>query len=198
MFLSCCIVYRCVLLFSFSRCRRHSVCQCLLLGRFLVWGFVPPLVFEALTSFSWGFVLILYQDFVLVFYMDSFQSRPRFCVIYAEYSILTQNEMIVGSYWRKKKQQTKTPQNISTSKAAGNNKSKFKNKYVCLLALYESAKSRNDWCFRLRLYEYFLCQAFQFGERLDATTTFCNVVDRFTLHSLTLFRVCSCVYVNEV
>ena len=41
----------------------------------------------------------------------SVQSRPRFCVIYAEYSILTQNEMIVGSYWRKKKQQTKTPQN---------------------------------------------------------------------------------------
>ena len=26
------------------------------------------------------------------------QFRPRFCVIYAEYSILTQNEMIVGSY----------------------------------------------------------------------------------------------------
>ena len=26
------------------------------------------------------------------------QSRPRFCIIYAEYSILTQNEMIVGSY----------------------------------------------------------------------------------------------------
>ena len=33
-FLSCCIVYRCVLLFSFTRCRRHFVCQCLLLGRF--------------------------------------------------------------------------------------------------------------------------------------------------------------------
>ena len=28
----------------------------------------------------------------------SVQFRPRFCVIYAEYSILTQNEMIVGSY----------------------------------------------------------------------------------------------------
>ena len=64
---------------------------------------------------------------------------------------------------------------------------------MCLLALYERAKSRN---FRLRLYEYFLCQAFQFRERLDATTTFCNVADRFTLRSLTLFRVCSCVYVN--
>ena len=67
---------------------------------------------------------------------------------------------------------------------------------MCLLALCERAKSRNDWCFRLRLYEYFLCQAFQFRERLDATTTFCNVADRFTLRSLTLFRVCSCVYVN--
>ena len=64
---------------------------------------------------------------------------------------------------------------------------------MCLLALYERAKSRNDWCFRLRLYEYFLCQAFQFRERLDATTTFCNVAHRFTLRSLTLFRVCSCV-----
>ena len=29
---------------------------------------------------------------------SSVQSRPRFCVTYAEYSILTQNEMIVGSY----------------------------------------------------------------------------------------------------
>ena len=31
-------------------------------------------------------------------YRISVQSRPRFCVIYAECSILTQNEMIVGSY----------------------------------------------------------------------------------------------------
>ena len=99
--------------------------------------------------------------------------------------------MIVGSCWRKKKEQTKTPPKyvflyIGASKAAGNNKSKFKNKYVCLLAVYERAKSRNDWCFRLRLYEYFLCQAFQFRERLDATTT---IDSRFV-------QVCSCVYVN--
>ena len=39
---------------------------------FSVWGFVPPLVFEALFSFCWGFVLILYQGFVLVFIL-----RPR-------------------------------------------------------------------------------------------------------------------------
>ena len=53
LFLSCCIVYCCVLLFRFTRCRRHSVCQCLLLGRFFfpVWGFVPPLVCEVLSSF---------------------------------------------------------------------------------------------------------------------------------------------------
>ena len=44
---------------------------------------------------------------------SSGQSRPRFCVIYAEYYILTQNEMIVGSYWRKKKKQTKNPQNTT-------------------------------------------------------------------------------------
>ena len=36
----------------------------------------------------------------------------------------------------------------------------------------------------LRLYEYFLCQAFQFRERLDATTT---IDSRF---------LCSCVFVN--
>ena len=34
---------------------------------FSVWGFVPPLLFEALSSFCWGFVLMLYQGFVLVF-----------------------------------------------------------------------------------------------------------------------------------
>ena len=132
----------------------------------------------------------------LMLALNSVQSRPRLRRIF--YSDTKWNDC--GVILTQKKQQTKTPQNkfsyISTSKAAGNNKSNFKNKYVCLLALCERAKSRNDWCFRLRLYEYFLCQAFQFRERLDATTTFCNVADRFTLRSLTLFRVCSCVYVN--
>ena len=41
---------------------------------FSVWGFVPPLVFEALFSFCWGFVLILYQGFVLVFYIKASSS----------------------------------------------------------------------------------------------------------------------------
>ena len=41
---------------------------------FSVWGFVPPLVFEALTSFCWGFVLMLYQGFVLVFYIEASSS----------------------------------------------------------------------------------------------------------------------------
>ena len=50
---------------------------------FSVWGFVPPLVFEALTSFCWGFVLMLYQGFVLVFDIEASSSyfilrlRPR-------------------------------------------------------------------------------------------------------------------------
>ena len=41
---------------------------------FSVWGFVPPLVFEALTSFCWGFVLMLYQGFVLVFDIEATSS----------------------------------------------------------------------------------------------------------------------------
>ena len=41
---------------------------------FSVWGFVPPLVFEALTSFCWGFVLMLYQGFVLVFDIEASSS----------------------------------------------------------------------------------------------------------------------------
>ena len=41
---------------------------------FSVWGFVPPLVFEALSSFCWGFVLMLYQGFVLVFYIEASSS----------------------------------------------------------------------------------------------------------------------------
>ena len=101
MFLSCCIVYRCVLLFSFSRCRRHSVCQCLLLGRFFsvrlcsstcIWGvdlicFVEVLsscCIKALSLFFilrlrphilfWGFGLVLYWGFVLIFYFEALAS----------------------------------------------------------------------------------------------------------------------------
>ena len=43
-------------------------------GPFSVWGFVPPLLFEALSSFYWGFVLMLYQGFVLVFYIEASSS----------------------------------------------------------------------------------------------------------------------------
>ena len=98
MFLSCCIVYRCVLLFSFSRCRRHSVCQCLLLGRFFsvrlcsstcIWGvdlillrFCPHVVSRLCPCFFfilrlrphilfWGFGLVLYWGFVLIFYFEA-------------------------------------------------------------------------------------------------------------------------------
>ena len=100
-FLSCCIVYRCVLLFSFSRCRRHSVCQCLLLGRFFsvrlcsstcIWGivlillrFCPHVYFEALSSYfilrprPHCFILrlcphLLYWGFVLIFYFEVLSS----------------------------------------------------------------------------------------------------------------------------
>ena len=51
-FLSCWIVYHCVLLFSFTRCGRHSVCQCLLLGRFFSVRFCS-------STCIWGVVLIL-------------------------------------------------------------------------------------------------------------------------------------------
>ena len=110
------------------------------------------------------------------------QSRLRFCVIHAEYSILTQNEMIVGSYWRKRKKQTKNPQKlyISTSKAAGNNKSKFQNQYVCLLALYEHAK----W---LVFQTTFVRVLFVSGVPIPRETG-------RSIHAS--FRVCSCVYVN--
>ena len=94
MFLSCCIVYRCVLLFSFSRCRRHSVCQCLLLGRFFsvrlcsstcIWGvdlillrFCPHVVSRLCPCFLyWGFVLIFYivfWGFILIFYTEALSS----------------------------------------------------------------------------------------------------------------------------
>ena len=66
---------------------------------FSVWGFVPPLVFEALSSFCWGFVLmfilrlcphilywglvliVLYWGFVLIFYTEALSSYfiLRFC-----------------------------------------------------------------------------------------------------------------------
>ena len=104
MFLSCCIVYRCVLLFSFSRCRRHSVCQCLLLGRFFsvrlcsstcIWGvdlicFVEVLSSCCIKALSLFFILrlrphilhcilrlhphILYWGFVLIFYFEPLSS----------------------------------------------------------------------------------------------------------------------------
>ena len=57
------------------------------------------------------------------------QSRPHFCISDTEYSILTQNVMVVGSYWSKKSQTNKNQKNvtsyISASKAVGNSKSKL-------------------------------------------------------------------------
>ena len=103
-FLSCCIVYRCVLLFSFSRCRRHSVCQCLLLGRFFsvrlcsstcIWSVVLVLLrfcsccIKALSLFFISRLRphILFWGFGLVFYFEASSSyfilrlRPRFILI---------------------------------------------------------------------------------------------------------------------
>ena len=72
--------------------------------------------------------------------MNSVRSRPRFCVIDSEYSILTQNEMIVESYWHKKKRTKKQVTSyISTFKAAGNFTVNLKN-YVSLLAWNQRAK----------------------------------------------------------
>ena len=65
--LSACHVYRGVLLFSFTRCRGHSVCQCLLLGHFFR-------VRLCSSTCIWGIVLMLYQGFVLVFYIESSSS----------------------------------------------------------------------------------------------------------------------------
>ena len=64
---------------------------------------------------QWCFRSSLYSIF-------SVQSRPRFCIIDAEYLILTQNEIIVESYWCKKV----TSYIIITSKAGGKKKSKLK------------------------------------------------------------------------
>ena len=66
----------------------------------------------------------------------------------------------------------------STSKAAGNIKSKFKkNKCAYLL----QTRAPNYWYFRLGEFEYFLCQAFHaFPREIGAyILTFC-IADRFT------------------
>ena len=95
MFLSCCIVYRCVLLFSFSRCQRHSACQCLLLGRSFsvrlcsstcIWGvdliflrFCPHVVSRLCPCFLyWGFVLIFYFEALASYYIEALSS---YCIL---------------------------------------------------------------------------------------------------------------------
>lgn len=66
-------------------------------------------------------------------YSFSVQSRPHFCIIDIEYSILTQNKMIMESYWCKKKKQKKLIYliyTVSNSRVADNNKGKFLKKFV--------------------------------------------------------------------
>ena len=96
-------------------------------------------------------------------YFTSVQSRPRFCVIDTDIP-----------FWRKMKllwHHTNTKRviwyNISSSKAAGSNESKFK-KWVCLLAENECTKwlildflLRSSFCVRPR--------SMQFQERLEHT-----------------------------
>ena len=101
MFLSCCIVYRCVLLFSFTRCRYILSASVLSLGPFFsvrlcsstcIWGVVLvllsfcPHVVSRLSPhiIFWGVVisyfeasssyLFLYWGFVLVFYIEASSS----------------------------------------------------------------------------------------------------------------------------
>ena len=73
-------------------------------------------------------------------YYSSVQSRPRFCVIDGKYSILAQNEMIMESYWRKKKEKKKieVASYINTPRVTGDNKGKFKK--MCFLVWKERAK----------------------------------------------------------
>ena len=89
---------------------------------FSVWGFVPPLVFEALSSFCWGFVLmfilrlcphilywglvliVLYWGFVLIFYTEALSSYfiLRFCPhVYFELCphILYWGFVLIVLYW---------------------------------------------------------------------------------------------------
>ena len=89
-FLSCWIVYHCVLLFSFTRCGRHSVCQCLLLGRFFsvrfcsstcIWGVVlillrrcPHVVSRLCPCFCFVLIFYLFWGFSLVFYFKASSS----------------------------------------------------------------------------------------------------------------------------
>ena len=93
-------MYRCVLLFSCTRCGWHSVCQCLLLGRFFsvrlcsstcIWGvdlillrFCPHVVSRLCPCFLyWGFVLIFYFEALASYYIEALSSyfilrlRPR-------------------------------------------------------------------------------------------------------------------------
>ena len=101
------------------------------------------------------------QNFASLDCIFSAQSTSHFCVIDMEYSILTQNEIIADSYWRKK-----VTSYISTSKAAGNNESKLKKK-VCLLAWNERAKwlAFQTTC----LWVVFVRRSTQFWERLKRT-----------------------------
>ena len=93
MFLSCCIVYRCVLLFSFTRCRRHSVCQCLLLGRFFsvrfcsstcIWGVFFILLRLCPCFCYWGFVLIFYFEVSSSYYI----LRLCPCILYPGFVLI--------------------------------------------------------------------------------------------------------------
>ena len=104
----------------------------------------------------------------------SVQSRPRFCVIDAEYSILTQNEMIVESYWRKKRNKQKPKKQvtsyISTYKAAGNNKSKLKQ--TCVLTSMKWAREMTGISDYGRMSTFCVRRSKQFQESLEPTT-FC-------------------------
>ena len=105
----------------------------------------------------------------------SVQSRLRFCVIDTEYSILTQNEMIVESHWRTKRNKQKPKKQvtsyITTSKAAGNNKSKLKQ--ICVLTSLKWGREMTGISDYGCMSTFCVRRPKQFQERLEPTSTFC-------------------------
>ena len=105
----------------------------------------------------------------------SVQSRPRFYVIDTEYSILTQNEMIVESHWRTKRNKQKPKKQvtsyITTSKAAGNNKSKLKQ--ICVPTSLKWGREMTGISDYGRMSTFCVRRPKQFQERLEPTSTFC-------------------------
>ena len=120
----------------------------------------------------------------------SVQSRPRFCVIDAEYSILIQNEIMVESHWRKKRSYLTCR---STSKVVGNNKSKF-----CKIGELTSPKWEHGMTVisgYLRKRFFWVRHSTHFQERLECTFRLSAYV-ALLIDSHFIFLFCSFVFVS--